>query len=178
MSRENKFLEREQSITRETIAEFKQHDRRTEIARLTRRKDFVLVIWLGVTWLVFMYVWVWLYPEYDFTTALMASILPATLGGFHYFNERRIVKQKIQPLMKYELLFEEFFEAMIRDMERNDAEKGDSWLTIYEPELRKLQNRKINQLQSKKRTVADDFDYQKELSNYCAMIWIRGRQLN
>lgn len=176
MSRENNFLEREDAITRETIAEYEKiTDRRTQIARLLRRKNLALWLWLGATLLLFEYVWFFRYPEATIATAFMYAMFPATLGGFHYFNERRIANPQIQRLMKYELLFDSFFEAMIRDMERNDDEKGNTWRTMDLEELRKFQNRKWGDLQAP--GARDDIGFyqrhQAKLANYSAMIYLR-----
>jgi hypothetical protein len=158
-------------MSRETptqkTADFITPDRRTEISRLARRKQLALILWLGGTWLVFMYVYVMVYPVATLQDALMASIFPAILGAFYYFNERRTVDPKIKRLMKYELLFEEFFEAMIRDMDRNDDEKGDSWLTLDVAELEAMSDRKYADEETPERYV--------KLSNYQAMLYLRSK---
>ena len=184
MSRKNNFLEKEQSITLAEIHKsLKITDRRTEIARLKQRKLFALVGWLTATWGVFYFVWVFNYetyatPDAGLRAVLLASIFPAIIGAFFYFNERRTVNPKILRLMKYELLFDSFFEAMITDMERNDAEKGNTWRTMDLDELRQLQNRTWGELQtvSNQKSVSAHFELQPKLANYSAMIFLRMEQ--
>lgn len=167
--------------TNQKTADYIQHDRRTdfimidrrgEIARLRRRLDFSLMVWVVSTVFVFGYLGVFNFELYSnpynaLPVALLGALIPATLGGFYYFNERRTHIPKIRRLMKYERLFQDFIEAMYRDMERNDAEKGDSWLTLAEAELEAMSDRKYSSDSTPERLV--------KLSNYCAMIYLRSQ---
>ncbi len=167
--------------TNQKTADYIQPDRRTEITRLTRHKNLALIIWLGSTWAVFMYVWITSYdplatPDMSLNQALLFSLVPATIAGLYYFNERRTVNPKILRLMKYELLFSEFIETMYRDMERNDLDKGDSWLTLDFGELLRLMREKTEVVIGEFGPAPLTTDLPEEiakLSNYCAMIYLR-----
>ena len=180
MSRENKNLETEGYIQHRDFNEgnYKVTDRRTEIARLVRRKKLSLVLWLGSTGLVFQYLWVFNYglydtPEKGLIAVLMATVLVAITGAFFYFNERRIANPKIERLMKYEILFDEFFEAMITDMERNHDLKGDTWKTMNFSLLRELQLKKWGQIRNNHPSTILHRTQEPKLANYSAMIYLR-----
>ncbi len=175
MSRENNFLETEHSITEKEIARLeKATDRRTEIARLKTFNLYILALSFCLTWGAFYLQWAyWLKPFWE---SLPATLLVGGVTGLYYLNTKRINDPKIQRLMKYDILFDSFFEAMIREMERNDAEKGDSWRTTLNLEdLRKLQTRTWGELQtvSNQKSVSAHFERQPKLANYCAMIFLR-----
>ena len=119
----------------------------------------------------FMYVWVWLLQSHEVSVvySLVSGVSCLALLYGPWTQNRARLKR----LEKYPTLFLPFFEAMITDMEANDAEKGDTWLTWDMDKLVKLQNKIIRRMQSKKRTFLDERILQPKLANYSAMLFLR-----
>ena len=146
--------------------------RQREIKNAMNIRTFILVLAFLCFWAPLMYLWAWLLWPLDM--ALVLALGFGVGGSCIVYTFWEDYGKKLDRLLKYTTLFGPFFEAMITDMEANDAEKGDSWLTMEIEELVALQNKKIHQLQKGRNTLVDLWTRQPKLANYCAMIYLRG----
>ena len=143
--------------------------RQREIKRIrTVRAFFLGAVFLGF-YAPLLYLWVWELEPTMFSLGFSGLICCGVT--LILLLPWRNTTDNLDRLRKYDTLFGPFFEAMITDMEANDAEKGDSWLTMDLDELRSLQNRKIHQMQ-RKTPYVDNLSEQPKLANYCAMIYL------
>lgn len=117
----------------------------------------------------FMYLWVFLLrtPQVSILVSVGVALSALLVLAPVWKTNRATLKR----LEKYPTLFDAFFEAMIEDMERNDAEKGDTWITMDFNKLVDLVDRKWEDVLSSGDEVDDELP---KISNYCAMLYLRG----
>lgn len=144
--------------------------REREIIKVLNFRTLIQIFAFAGFYLPFLYNWVFLLAPTQ--TALIYSVLIG-LGtiGLLYVPWKKTTA-RLKRLQKYDVLFGEFFEAMITDMRANYEEKGDTWLTREIEKLTKQLDQKWEDLLSDPKQ-----DRQSELvklSNYCAMLYIRG----
>ena len=146
--------------------------RQRAIEKVRSLRLYIQVLLFVVTWLVWGYLWVWRLEPLD--VSLGYSLPFGLVFAFILLYPWRQTTARLDRLLKYDTLFGPFFEAMITDMEANDEEKGDSWLTMDPDDLRSLQNRTIHQIQKTEPHTAH-LREQPKLANYCAMIYLGER---
>ena len=131
------------------------------------------VLFVFIFWVPWGYFWVWMLEPLEI--ALCYALIIGGVSGLCLLPLWNKYEARLTRLLKYNTLFDNFFEAMITDMERNDAEKGNTWLTMDVEELRIMQNKKyladIGGPTSKEVAPIN----QVKLSNYSAMIYLRSK---
>ena len=144
-------------------------ERQIEIKKTARKRDIIEVL----AFLGFFTPWFVLWAIHG--APLIPSIEIALGVGIIclvlLFSEWKDIRVKLKRLQRYAVIFDPFFEAMIADMDANDAEKGDTWLTEDMHELMKLIDLKWEELLSSEDEINDELP---KLSNYCAMLYLRG----
>lgn len=143
--------------------------RQRDIKKAMNIRSFILVLVFLCFWSPIMYLWAWM--VWPLEKSLIIAFCFGVVGTFFLYLPWNIYGIKLDRLLKYDVLFGPFFEAMIIDMEANDEEKGDSWLTMEPEDLVALQNRKIYQMQ-RKTPFVDNLSEQPKLANYSAMIYL------
>lgn len=142
-----------------------------ELTKVFRIRTLIQIIGFAGFYLPFLYNWVWLLAPTQTSLTYSVLIGLGTIGLL--YGPWKKTTARLARLQKYDVLFSEFFEAMITDMEANDEKKGDTWLTWDIDKLVKLQNKIIQRMQSKKRSFLDERILQPKLANYSAMLYLR-----